>query len=86
MGVDAPPVHAARGFEICKGRYHMSTNFQQNRSETSECAHNNPSAALEQFKERELSRRSDLLLAENAKWLARNHDKLISRSAEPDAP
>jgi hypothetical protein len=26
------------------------------------------------------------LLAENAKWLARNHDKLISRSVEPDAP
>jgi hypothetical protein len=59
----------------------MSTNFQQNRSETSEYAHNNPSA---QFKERELSRRSDLLLAENAKWLARNHDKLISRPVEPE--
>jgi hypothetical protein len=61
----------------------MSTNFQQKYSETSECAHDNPTTALERFKERELSRRSDLLLAENAEWLVRNHDKLISRSVEP---
>jgi hypothetical protein len=65
---------------------HMSTNFQQNHSETSGCAHDNPTTTLELFKERELSRRSDLLLAENAEWLARNHDKLISRSVEHDAP
>jgi hypothetical protein len=59
----------------------MSTNFQQSRSEASECdPHNNPATALGQFREREHARRSDLLLAENAEWLARNHDKLISSS------
>jgi hypothetical protein len=43
-----------------------------------------PPAATGNFKERELARRSDLLLAGNAAWVARNHDKLVSRSALPD--
>jgi hypothetical protein len=59
----------------------MSTNFQPNHSETSECGPNkNPDTALKQLTERQLARRSGLLLAENAEWLARNHDKLVSSS------
>ncbi len=59
----------------------MSANFQPNRSEISECGLNkNPDTALKQLAERELARRSELLLAENAEWLARNHDKLVSSS------
>jgi hypothetical protein len=37
-----------------------------------------PGTASEHFKERELARRSHLLLVENAEWLNRNSDKLVS--------
>lgn len=65
----------------------MSTDFQQHRSDNSEGdLHDAPAFALEHVRERELARRSDLLLAENAKWLSRNSDKLVSSCIEPNAP
>jgi hypothetical protein len=41
-----------------------------------------PATASEHFKERELARRSHLLLVENAEWLKRNSDKLVSSSRQ----
>jgi hypothetical protein len=41
-----------------------------------------PTTASEHFKERELARRSYLLLVENAEWLKRNSDKLVSSSRQ----
>jgi hypothetical protein len=62
-------------------RYAMSTNFQLNHTETSDSGPNKkPDTALKQLTECELARRSELLLAENAGWLALNHDKLVSGS------
>ena len=65
----------------------MPTQFQRDVSRTSESPERDaPPAATGNFKERELARRSDLLLAENAAWIARNHDKLVPRSGPPGAP
>ncbi len=53
---------------------------------SSECSPlETPATAVRHFKERELARRSDLLLAENAEWVARNHDKLVRLSAPTGA-
>jgi hypothetical protein len=65
----------------------MPTHFQRDVSHTSEFPQRDaPPAATENCKERELARRSDQLLTENAAWVARNHDKLVPRSGPPVAP
>jgi hypothetical protein len=62
----------------------MPTYFQRDVSHLSESPQRDaPPAATGNCKERELARRSDLLLAENAAWVARNHDKLVPRSGHP---
>jgi hypothetical protein len=63
----------------------MPTHFQRDVSHASESPERDaPPAAAGNCKERELARRSDLLLAENAAWVARNHDKLVAETALPD--
>ena len=58
--------------KVCR----MPTHFKPNVSDSSECSpRETPATAVGHFKERELARRSDLLLAENAERVARNHDK-----------
>ena len=64
----------------------MPTHFKPNVSDSPECSPlETPATAVRHFKERELARRSDLLLAENAEWVARNHDKLVPLSAPTGA-
>lgn len=64
----------------------MPTHFQRDVSRTSESPQRDaPPVAIGNFKQRELARRSDLLLAENAAWVVRNHDKLVPRSGLPAA-
>jgi hypothetical protein len=63
----------------------MQTHFQRYVSHASESPERDaPPAATGNCKEQELARRSDLLLAENAAWVARNLHKLVPRSALPD--
>ena len=64
----------------------MPTHFKPNVSDSSECSPlETPATAVRHFKERELARRSDLLLAENAEWVARNYDKFVPWSAPTGA-
>jgi len=67
--------------KVCR----MPTHFKPNVSDSSECSPRETPATAGHFKERELARRSDLLLAENAEWVARNHDKLVPWSAPTGA-
>ena len=65
----------------------MFTDFRQHHSESSEGdLHDAPTIALGNVNERELARRSHLLLAENAKWVSQNSDKLVSSCIQPNAP
>jgi hypothetical protein len=65
----------------------MSADFQQHRSENSEGdLYDAPTFALGHVRERELARRSHLLLAENTKWLSQNSDKLVSSCIQPNGP